>query len=138
MPGIWPFSHEMKSPRRQGSQVKSQPPNQPTPTRSPAPQRGDAFADCVDDARDLVAGSARERVAQRANHGEGIGVADAAGVHLDADMSRARLGDFDIGYFELSFAAGTRAIFIVATSATLPGWAGAQPVTEAERQLSCS
>ena len=35
MPGIWPFSHEMKSPLRQGSQVKSQPPNQPTPTRSP-------------------------------------------------------------------------------------------------------
>src|SRR3954453_8114767 len=35
MPGTWPFAHEMKSPRRQASQVKSQPPNHPTPTRSP-------------------------------------------------------------------------------------------------------
>src|SRR3954469_9575564 len=35
MPGTWPFTQEMKSPLRQASQVKSQPPNHPTPTRSP-------------------------------------------------------------------------------------------------------
>ena len=30
----------------------------------------------------------------------GVGVADAAGVHLHADMSSARFGDFDVGEFE--------------------------------------
>ena len=33
-------------------------------------------------------------------------MAHAAGVHLDADMSRARLGDFDIGDFELRIRRG--------------------------------
>ncbi len=28
-------------------------------------------------------------------------MADAAGVHLDPDVSRTRLGDFDVGYLEL-------------------------------------
>src|SRR4051794_26584502 len=89
----------MKSPRRQGSQVKQHPPNQPTPTRSPAPG-ADAVADRVDLARDLVAGGTREVVAHRAHDGHGIGVADPARVDLDADLTAPWLRDVDVDELE--------------------------------------
>src|SRR5215213_4079022 len=119
MPGTCPFSQEMKSPLRQGSQVKSQPPNQPTPTRSPA-------CHVVTPSPTVSTTPATSWPGARGNELpiEPITVTESEWQTPQActltrtcpgpgsGMSTSTSSNF-------SFAAGTRAIFMVATSARL-------------------
>ncbi len=61
---------------------------------------GDAVADCIDDARDLVAGSARERVAHPAGHGQESEWQTPQAWTLTRTCPRARFGNFDVGQLE--------------------------------------
>ena len=86
--------------------MKSQPPNQPTPTRSPTVQAAHAVAERVDDAGDLVARARAGMSSQHADHGQDVGVADAAGVDLDADLAWAWFRDLDVDDLELRICRG--------------------------------
>ena len=92
MPGtcgaIWQVT---KSPRRQESQWPQWPPCQPTPTRWPVVHPATPGADRVDDAGDLVSRHARVLDAgPESLLGQGVAVADAARLDLDARRRRGR------------------------------------------------
>ena len=64
-------------------------------------------ADGVDDAGDFVAGDARVCDAgQEADLGERVAVADAAGLHADADVAGAGIGEFALNQFKGSARSG--------------------------------
>src|SRR5699024_165743 len=67
----------------------------------------DAFADLGDDAGGFMTEQEREVIADSALTVVEVGVADAARLHIDDDLSRPRIGDDDGGEFDwYSLAAG--------------------------------